>query len=183
MAAYIYPLTSPVGSKSVFLDITRLFTYINIPLLRISWLLYLFARMLYRSFVTRKVKENIARNMKYIDLSNVCIANEANRQQPRENLHYGLIRFSSSPCISLCAVQSSWRILWRSSIAHGRSGAWWTLTAQNPHEDELDNVGVDEQKLGAAVALGACYRVHWTGAHGGVACWVGKEDVFERAEL
>lgn len=72
---------------------------------------YLFTQILHQSRYGRKVRENIARNTKYIILSNVYIAKEANRQQPRETLHYGLIRFSSSPCISLYAVQSSWRIL------------------------------------------------------------------------
>lgn len=44
----------------------------------------------------------------------------------------------------------------RSSRWHGS----WLLAAENPHENKLDDVRVNEQELGAAIALGTCDGVH-----------------------
>lgn len=54
------------------------------------------------------------------------------------------------------------------------------LAAEHPHEYELDDVGVEEEELGAAVSLGAGDGLHGGGGGGG---GVGEEDVFEGAEL
>lgn len=57
----------------------------------------------------------------------------------------------------------------------------WALSAQHPHEDKLNNIRIDEQKLGATVALRP-----GDGVHRSRACITGrvwKEDVFQRTKL
>ena len=56
------------------------------------------------------------------------------------------------------------------------------LPRQDPHEDELHDVAVDEEELGAAVALRPGDGVHAAAGGGGVG-GVGEEDVFEGTEL
>lgn len=51
------------------------------------------------------------------------------------------------------------------------------LPREDPHEDELHDVTVDEEELGAAVALGTGDGVHAAAGGGGVG-GVGEEDVF-----
>ena len=56
------------------------------------------------------------------------------------------------------------------------------LPAEYPHENELHNVRVEKEELGAPVALGARDGLH-AAAGGGGGGGVGEEDVFEGAEL
>lgn len=56
-----------------------------------------------------------------------------------------------------------------------------TFAAEDPHEDELDNVRINKKKLGASVPLRAGNGMHSASPHGCVASRVGEKDVFQRA--
>lgn len=58
------------------------------------------------------------------------------------------------------------------------AGTHLSRPGQNPHEEELHNVGVEEEELCALALL--CSRV---GLHAGLAGSLGKEYVFERSHL
>jgi hypothetical protein len=71
----------------------------------------------------------------------------------------------------------------RSSAPTARSQRNRSLATQNPHENKLDDVRVDEQELGAAVSLRAGDGVHRSGAQRRIACRVREQDVFQGPEL
>lgn len=55
------------------------------------------------------------------------------------------------------------------------------LAAEDPHEDKLHDVRIDEEELGAAVAL--CSRDRIAGAAAGVWRLIREKDVLQRTEL
>lgn len=75
----------------------------------------------------------------------------------------------------------------RSTTCSGHLGGYGlddrVFLAEHPHEDELHEVGVDGEEVGAAVALGAGEGVVCAGAEGGVVRGVWEEDIFEGSEL
>lgn len=54
-----------------------------------------------------------------------------------------------------------------------------SLPAQNPHEDELDDIRVDEEELGPSVALSTSNRVHGASTYRHVPGGIRQENILE----
>lgn len=82
--------------------------------------------------------------------------------------------------IGFCRLRpfSRRRLTQAGEVGAGKRG--WLGPGQDPHEEELDDVGVEEEKLRPLVALRSRVGLHRAA---GVARRLGQEDVFEGAHL
>lgn len=63
------------------------------------------------------------------------------------------------------------------TLGNGAPGA--LFTREDPHEEHLDEEGVDGEEICPAVLLGACHGVACSGTHAVLVGAVGKKNIFE----